>query len=231
MCGRYSSYYTWREIWEFSGGLQLVLPAEDPQPAYNLAPTQSGWVLVAEGEGRAHATQMRWGLIPAWARDAKIAYSTINARVETANSKPAFRSAWKSRRCLVPASGYYEWPGEGRQKQPYYIHATDAPVLMFGGLWERWSPKGGEPIETYSIVTMDAVGELARLHDRMPLMLPPELHRDWIEGDGEQATAIAQAAPLPSLSWHAVGKAVGNVRNQGPQLIEPIAETGIAHDP
>ncbi|MCB1571383.1 MAG: SOS response-associated peptidase family protein, partial [Xanthomonadales bacterium] len=110
-------------------------------------------------------------------------------------------------------------------------HATDAPVLMFGGLWERWSPKGGEPIETYSIVTMDAVGELARLHDRMPLMLPPELHRDWIEGDGEQATAIAQAAPLPSLSWHAVGKAVGNVRNQGPQLIEPIAETGIAHDP
>ncbi|MCB1571384.1 MAG: SOS response-associated peptidase family protein, partial [Xanthomonadales bacterium] len=84
MCGRYSSYYTWREIWEFSGGLQLILPAEDPQPAYNLAPTQSGWVLVAEGEGRAHATQMRWGLIPAWARDAKIAYSTINARVETA---------------------------------------------------------------------------------------------------------------------------------------------------
>jgi putative SOS response-associated peptidase YedK len=222
VCGRYSSYYTWREIWEFSGGLQLSVPSEDPLPAYNLAPTQAGWVLVGESESRALATQMRWGLIPAWARDAKIAYSTINARVETASSKPAFRSAWKSRRCLVPASGYFEWPGEGKQKQPYYIHATDAPVLMFGGLWERWSPKDGEAIETYSIVTMDAAGDLARLHDRMPLILPPDLHRDWIEGDGEQAAAIAQAAPVPALTWYAVGKAVGNVRNQGPQLIEPV---------
>ena len=222
MCGRYSSYYTWREIWEFSGGLELTLPAEDPQPAYNLAPTQQGWVLVAAGEGRARAVQMRWGLVPAWARDTKIAYSTINARVETASIKPAFRSAWKSRRCLVPASGYYEWPGEGGRKQPYYIHDADAPVVMFAGLWERWSPKDAEALETYSIVTMDAAGEIAKLHDRMPLMLPPDLHRAWIEGDGEQAAAVAQAVPLPNLSWHPVGKAVGNVRNQGAQLIEPL---------
>ena len=222
MCGRFSSYYTWREIWEFSGGLQLTVPAEDPQPAYNMAPTQPAWVLVGGEPGQARAVQMRWGIIPAWARDAKIAYSTINARVETAHSKPAFRAAWKSRRCLVPASGYFEWPGEGKHKQPYYIRPVDSPVLMFAGLWERWTPKDAEPVETYAIVTMDAQGDLARLHDRMPLMLTPEWHREWIECDGEQAAALAQVATMPKLSWHPVGKAVGNVRNQGPQLIEPV---------
>jgi len=200
---------------------EFPLPAiPDPEPSYNVAPTQLGWVIAPDGAGLLQPAEMRWGIVPLWAKDAKIAYSTINARVETASTKPAFRGAWKSRRCLVPASGYYEWPGEGKAKQPYFIHAAEAPVLLFAGLWE---PGRGDAAPTYSIVTRDADGPVAGLHDRMPLMLPRDLARGWVEGSADDAAAIAYAAPLPDLAWHAVGKAVGNVRNQGRQLIEPIA--------
>lgn len=219
MCGRYSRDYTWAEVHAFSQGLRLSTPAADPEPAYNVAPTQPGWVLVPAGDGAASAQEMRWGIIPVWAKDAKIAYSTINARVETADTKPAFRAAWKSRRCLIPASGYYEWPGEGAAKQPYYIHSAAGPLLIFAGLWE---PGRDDRPATYSIVTRDAEGPVATLHDRMPLMLPVALLRDWIEGGPDDAAAIAHSAPIPDLAWHAVGKAVGNARNQGRQLIEPV---------
>ena len=224
MCGRYSIHFSWAEVHAFSAGITVTTPTEEPEPAYNLAPTQSGWVIAPQGADRALARQMRWGLIPAWAKDVRIAYNTINARIESVADKPAFRSAWKSRRCLVPASGYYEWPGEGKAKQPYFIHSPRSPVIMFAGLWECWKPEQGGSIESYSIVTMDAAGALANLHDRMPLILRPNLLRDWMEGSAEEAAAIAHAAPIPALEWHAVDKAVGNVRNQGPGLIEPIPE-------
>lgn len=223
MCGRYSNHYRWADVHAFSTGLELSTPAQDPEPAYNFAPTQIGWVLTANDEGGGSAHAMRWGIIPAWARDTRIAWNTINARIETVASKPAFRAAWRARRCLVPASGYYEWPGEGRAKQPFYIHPARAPILMFAGLWERFTPADAEPVETYSIITMDAAGPLAELHDRMPLMLPAELHQAWLYGSADEAMNIAHAAPVPEVRWHAVGKAVGNVRNQGPTLIEPIS--------
>lgn len=222
MCGRYSNHYRWADVHAFSTGLSLSTPAEEPEPAYNFAPTQLGWVICADAQVGAEVFPMRWGLIPAWAKDTRVAYSTINARIETVASKPAFRSAWRSRRCLVPASGYYEWPGEGKAKQPYYIRDSRSPILMFAGIWERWSPAGAEPVDTYSIITMDAAGPIAQLHDRMPLMLPPELLKPWLDATANEAMNIAQAAPLPDLHWHAVGKAVGNVRNQGEQLIAPI---------
>lgn len=221
MCGRYSREYTWAEVHAFSQGLRLSVPTTDPEPAYNVAPTQPGWVLVPDSAGGAVAQEMRWGIIPIWSKDAKIAYSTINARVETAATKPAFRAAWKSRRCLVPASGYYEWPGEGAAKQPYFINASTGPLLMFAGLWE---PGRDDRPATYSIVTRDADGQVSSLHDRMPLMLPPALLRGWIEGGPDEAAAIAHSTPVPDLAWHAVGKAVGNVRNQGRQLIEPTKD-------
>lgn len=219
MCGRYTREYTWAEVHAFSQPLVLSTPGPDPEPAYNIAPTQPSWVIVPDGEGHAHATEMQWGIIPLWAKDAKIAYSTINARVETADTKPAFRAAWKARRCLIPSSGYYEWPGEGKAKQPYFIHASNGPLLMFAGLWE---PGRDDRQATYSIVTRDAEGPMATLHDRMPLMLPPDLLRGWIEGSPDDAATIAHSAPLPDLAWHPVSKSVGNVRNQGSQLIEPM---------
>lgn len=221
MCGRYSRSYTWREVHAFSRAIDIQTPVENPDPAFNVAPTQPGWVIASDGDGKATARLMRWGLVPAWAKDSKIGYSTINARLETAATKPVFRSAWKARRCLIPASGYYEWPMVDGAKVPHFIHPTGDPVLMFAGLWERWHGNG-EPVETYTIITMDAVGGLLDIHNRTPLMLPPEVLRDWMEGDADQATAIAHASPVPDLAWHAVGKAVGNVRSQGPHLIERV---------
>jgi putative SOS response-associated peptidase YedK len=168
---------------------------------------------------------MRWGLIPFWAKDAKVGYTTINARVETVSTKPAFREAWKRRRCLVPSSGYFEWQvlADGKTKQPYFIRNVQAPILMFAGLWERWNgPDGG--VESYSIVTRDAAPVVREVHDRMPLTLTPELLRDWLHGTVEDAAAIAHAAPAPELDFYPVSRAVGNVRNTGEQLIAPIED-------
>jgi len=166
---------------------------------------------------------MRWGLVPHWAKDIRIGYSTINARLETARTKPAFRAAWKHRRCLIPSSGYYEWKAhDANTKQPYFIHSLEAPVLFFGGLWEQWqSPEGGELL-TYSILTRDADGPLREVHDRMPLMLSPAVLNDWLNGDADHAMAVACSAPLPELSFHAVGKAVGSPRNNAPHLIDAV---------
>ncbi|MGV8955606.1 MAG: SOS response-associated peptidase, partial [Cypionkella sp.] len=136
MCGRDTQFYTWRQIHEFSGGLTLATPEQDPEPNYNRAPTQSGWVLTAAENG-AVAQEMRWGLLPPWAKGEKLAYSTFNARVETASTKPAFPSAWKKRRGVIPSSGYYEWLKDGATKQPYFIHDANGPVVFFAGLWEQ----------------------------------------------------------------------------------------------
>ncbi len=217
MCGRDTQFYTWSDIHAFSAGLELATPETAPVANYNRAPTQSGWVLVADGDGAA-AMEMRWGLVPAWARDSRLAYSTINARCETASIKPAFRSAWKHRRGLVPSSGYYEWRKTGSLKQPYFIHAAQAPVLFFAGLWET---RGD--LLSYSIVTRPADPSIAHLHARMPLILSGELLGDWLHGSVEQAGSIALAAPEPELSFHPVGPEVGNVRNNGPGLIRATA--------
>jgi putative SOS response-associated peptidase YedK len=222
MCGRYSIFYTWAEVWAFSQPLTIQTPAADPEPRYNLAPTQQGWVIAQDDDNALSARSMRWGLIPFWAKDAKAGFSTFNARVETASNKPMFREAWKRRRCLVPASGYYEWQKiDAKTKQPYLIRDSASPILMFAGLWEHWnSPEG--PVESYTIVTRDADGPEAVLHDRRPVMLPPTLLHDWIHGSTDDAMGVVMAAPDPALTWHPVDSAVGNVRNQGPQLIERV---------
>lgn len=216
MCGRDSQFYTWKEIHAFYSGIPLKTPEAGPAPNYNRAPTQSGWVLTADGAG-ATAQEMRWGLLPAWAKDGKMAYSTINARVETVDTKPTFRGAWKQRRGIVPSSGYFEWQKVGAAKQPFFIHNAAGPVLFFGGLWEA---RGD--LLTYSIVTRPADPVIKHLHDRMPLILPGELVRDWLYGTPDQAMELALSAPEPPLEFYPVDRAVGNVRNTGPKLIEPM---------
>ena len=174
---------------------------------------------------------MRWGLLPSWARDSKIAASMINARLETVASKPAFRSAWKTRRCLVPASGYYEWRLENAVKQPYWIHDSNGPVLMFAGLWENWKTPAGDWLQSFTIITRAALDRMQQLHDRTPLMLSPEVLRDWLHGSVERAAEIADSATVPALVWHAVSRAVGNPRSNGPELIRPLDATIGATDP
>lgn len=220
MCGRYTQLYTWAEVHAMSG-LAFADPP-DPEPVYNFAPTLSGWVLTAAEDADAEPRQMRWGLVPSWARDTKTGRSMINARLETCPNKPAFRSAWRARRCLVPASGYYEWRVEGAAKQPYYIHPAAQPVLMFAGVWEHWRQPDGDWLHSYAIITRDADGPLRELHDRVPVMLGADALRDWLHGTPEQAAAIATEAPLPALAWHPVARAVGNVRSKGPGLVEPL---------
>lgn len=212
---------SWAEVHAFSRGLDLILPDADAEPTYNLAPTQNAWTLVAEG-AQARAEPMRWGLVPPWAGDLKIGASMINARLETVAVKPAFRKAWASRRCLVPASGYYEWRLENGIKQPYYIHDREAPLLMFAGLWERWKSPQDAWVRSFAIVTCAALDPMRELHDRTPLMLPPVVLQDWLHGSVEDAAAIALSVQPPALAWHAVTRAVGNPRSNGPQLVAPI---------
>ena len=213
---------SWAEVHAFSRGLDLIVPESDPTPSFNVAPTQAAWTLVADAAG-ARAEPMRWGLVPGWAQDLKLGASMINARLETVAVKPAFRNAWKARRCLVPASGYYEWREEGGAKQPYYIHDGGGTVLMFAGLWERWKSPAGEWVHSVAIVTCAALDPMRQLHDRTPLMLPPAVLRDWLHGTPEMAAAIALAVePPPALRWHAVSRAVGNPRSNGPQLVAPL---------
>ena len=225
MCGRFSRDITWQQVHAFSQGLDLVLPPEQPELSWNVAPTQNSWVLAADPAGAA-ARQMRWGLLPSWAKDSKLGVSLINARLETVASKPAFRSAWKARRCLVPASGYYEWRLENGIKQPYWIHDSSAPILMFAGLWENWQTPDAQWLQSFTIITCAALDRMQELHDRTPLMLSPPVLRDWLHGSVEQAEAIARQAPVPPLAWHAVSRAVGNPRSNGPRLVERLPEPG-----
>lgn len=230
MCGRTTLLASWADILAFSQPLVLLAPdGPDPEATYNFAPTQVSPVLVAEHEADADARiePMRWGLIPSWAKDAKIGAQTINARVETVASKPSFRSAWQRRRCLVPASGYYEWPVLAGIKQPYFIHPLESPLLFFAGLWEQWRAPEGNTVLSYSIITRPAEGEITRLHDRMPLALEPAVFADWLFGDAARAQAIADIAPPISVAFHPVSRAVGNPRNDSPGLIEPVAIDGM----
>jgi putative SOS response-associated peptidase YedK len=212
---------SWADVVEFSRGLDLVLPPTEPEPSYNVCPTQDSWVIAAH-EGGGIARTMRWGLLPPWAKDPRIGASMINARVETAAEKPAFRKAWAARRCLVPATGYYEWRLEHGIKQPYFIHDLEHKVLMFAGLWENWKRPDGEWLQTFSLITRAAVDPMEQLHDRTPLMLQAPALSGWLHGDGAEATRIADAAVPPKLAWHPVTRAVSNPRSNGRSLIDPV---------
>jgi putative SOS response-associated peptidase YedK len=227
MCGRYTVAFSWAEVHAFSQPLSLQTPAEDPAPAYNFAPTQRGWTIAASADGGGQLRQMRWGLVPAWARDPRAGASMINARQETVASKPAFRAAWKVRRCLVPASGYYEWQTLDGVRQPYWIHPAVDPLLMFAGLWERWRQPDGDWLESFAILTGPAPAPIAELHDRAPLVMPPAQLGDWLHGSADVAAAILAALPAPALAWHRVDRRVGNVRNQGRELIAPLPPDGV----
>lgn len=226
MCGRDVLKATWSEVEQYALPLSVAVPDIDPVPNYNRAPTQRGYAIVPSGSG-GMVREARWGLLPPWAKDPKLAYSTFNARIETVSEKPAFRGAWKSRRAIIPSSGYYEWKklGEGPKapKQPYFIHNADAPVLFFAGLYEVRDDGAGGELVTYSIVVQPAYDSIGELHDRSPVMLPSGVLHDWLYDTPEHAMEIALSVPSPRLAFHPVDPAVGNVRNTGPGLIEPMS--------
>ncbi len=222
MCGRYTQLMSWREVVELYR-LTDDQPALNVPARHNVAPTQQVPIVRVE-DGRRRLAMVRWGLVPFWAKDLKIGYKMINARAETVAEKPSFRTAFRKRRCLVPASGFYEWKGEPGGKQPYYITLKDGP-MTFAGLWESWKdPKSGEKIDNCTIIVTNANELCANIHNRMPVILAPTDFDPWLYADSgaEQLVAILAPYPANAMQAHPVSKAVGNVRNDEPDLIESI---------
>ncbi len=183
--------------------------------SWNLAPTQDIGVIVKAADGL-RLTAMRWGLIPSWAKDEKIGGRMINARAETVAEKPAFRAAFRARRCIIPASGFYEWQAAGRVKQPYYISRRDGHPLSFAGLWERWRDGAGADILSCAIITTVANEAIEPVHDRMPVILGREAVAAWLNQGGAD---LLQPCPPEWLQLWPVSRLVNNPRSQGPDLI------------
>lgn len=217
MCGRYSitmPVEAIRQLFDTHGGLPNF------PPNYNAAPTQRLPVVRQAGDTR-EIVLMEWGLVPAFSKDGKSgAYSTINARAETVREKPLFRGPFKSKRCIVPASGYYEWTGAKGDKTPHYFTRADGQPLALAGLWERWTSQNkSESKDTFSIVVTAANKFAGQFHDRMPVILEPNSFDLWMRGEPDVAAALMISAGERVLTERVVSKAVGNVKNNGPELL------------
>jgi len=186
---------------------------------YNIAPTQEAPVVRKAGDGAREAAMLRWGLVPSWAKDIGIGTKMINARSETAQEKPSFRSAFRHRRCLVPASGFFEWQGEPGHKQPYAIIVGDQPLFAFAGLWESWRSSDAEVVETYTILTTEPNAAIATIHDRMPVILHRAEWDTWLDGTVEQARVLMTPYAGP-VTLRPVKKLVGNSRNDVPEVLD-----------
>ena len=223
MCGRYALYLHEREL---EDAFHIAVKAGDLRvdPSWNVAPMQTAPIVTAsKDDGALTLRPARWGLVPPWAKDDKVGARMINARAETVAEKPSFRAAFKRGRCLVPASGYYEWKPLERGKQPYFIRDASSAPLAFAGLWESWGSHE-KPLVTFSVITRAARGSLADIHDREPVMLNDAARDAWLAAEaGPDELHGVLAAGGPECSAHPVGSEVGNVRNNQAGLIEPLA--------
>ena len=236
MCGRFVSARKRLELLE-QFAVERDTVAEDRQPDYNVAPTKRIYAVLDHKEDR-ELRLVRWGLVPFWAKDTSGGARMINARAETVASKPAFRSAFAKRRCIIPADGYYEWQTAGKVKQPYYIYRTDGGVLAFAGIYELWrdasAPAEDEDAWYWSaaIITTNATDDIGRIHDRTPMVIAPESWTDWLDpANNEKELLLATMLPATSsaaggLTSHPVSTAVNSVRNNGPDLVEPLGDVG-----
>ncbi len=227
MCGRFTQRFSLRDIQELLG---LAGPAANLRPRYNVAPGQEVAAVRAEG-GERRLAVLRWGLIPAWAKDPKIGYRTINARAETAAEKPSFRAAWRARRCLIPADGFYEWARRGKEKQPWLFQPADGGAFAFAGLWERWTVRAGaalpasmaaldsgDTVETCTILTTGANALVSRVHHRMPVILPTDARDPWLAGEAVELGPC----PADAMTAHPVSTLVNKAANDEPACVEPV---------
>lgn len=219
MCGRYllepRTPEAVRQFFEVDGAAAL-------EPRWNLAPTQEAWVLRSRPDGARELAWLRWGLVPSWSKDASAAARMINARSETASVKPSFRAAWKARRCVVPATGWYEWQAHAGRKQPWCLRLAGATFTAFAGLWERWQPAAGAAYESFTILTAPAVPALADVHDRMPVVLPRDRIAAWLAAGAE--AALPDAEELGALAWERfpVSTRVNSPRHDDAACAEPL---------
>jgi putative SOS response-associated peptidase YedK len=223
MCGRYALTATPEEVQALFG----YLDAETFPPRYNIAPTQPVAVVrLMRGERR--FTLMRWGLVPSWVKDPRQFPLLLNARAEGAAQTSAFRAAMRYRRCLLPASGFYEWRrGPGKAKQPFWIRPHGGGLVALAGLWETWSDRDGGEIDTACILTTDANETIAPIHGRMPVVIAPADFTRWLDADQYRPKDVAdllRPAPAELLEAVAVGPRVNSAQNDDPALLEPIEE-------
>lgn len=226
MCGRYALYGPVSGLRD-QFGAELGQEVLDFKPRYNAAPLQWLPVIRQRSTGEQVAQMLRWGLIPSWAKDESIGSKLINARCETLSEKASFRSAYKTRRCIIPASGFYEWKPVPGGKQPYFIRPADESLFALAGLWERWNKPDGEVLDTFTVITTDANDEMKKLHDRMPVIVPAEDYALWLSRETHPELVHRLLVPYDSarIRVHPVSKRVGNVRNEGSDLVEEQRET------
>lgn len=221
MCGRYTLYHHEDDLASLFEVETFPLAAR-----YNIAPTQRVQVVIQREDGTREVSAMRWGLVPHWVKDpATFKANLFNARSESAAEKPSFRDAMRTKRCLVPASGFYEWRSEGASKQPFHIHRQDGRPLAFAGLWSAWR-KGDDALVSCTILTTAANEDVRALHDRMPVILESDAFEAWLdpfEHDAKAVAGLLGPAPEGLLEAYPVAKAVGNARLDGPELVQRVA--------
>jgi putative SOS response-associated peptidase YedK len=221
MCGRFSFHSPHEAVTRLFG----VAAAPAIEPRWNIAPTQF-IATVRESGGPREVAMLYWGLVPSWAKEKSIGTRMINARGETLVEKPSFRNAFRRRRCLVLADGYYEWQRAGGAKQPYYISFDDGAPFGMAGLWERWrDPATGEPLESCCIVTTSPAPAVAHVHDRMPVILPPDAYAEWLDPQNEATERLSRLlvpSAAPGLHARPVSQRVNSARNEGPELVLPL---------
>ncbi len=219
MCGRFTLAVPGEQV---AAQFQLAAPPE-LAARYNIAPTQQV-AAVRAAEGGRELALFRWGLVPSWAKDPSVGARMINARSETAAEKPAFRTALRQRRCLIPADGFYEWQAAAGGKQPFHIRCADGGLMAFAGLYEHWKTPEGGWLHSCTILTTEANALMRPLHERMPVILAPEHYALWLDPGLRDAGPLQQLlAPYPAEQLVAtpVSKAVNRVANDGPELLAP----------
>lgn len=223
MCGRYSLNNSKEEIKEWFDADSFDL--DTLQPNFNVAPTDTMPVTGENQEGKRSIQPFRWGFLPFWAEDKDIGYSMINARAETVDTKRSYKPSFRKYRCLVPASGFYEWKNKEGEKVPYYIYPTHEPMFAFAGIYNVWESPDGDRIPTFTIITTDANEKIKNLHDRMPVMLLKEEWNEWLDPtnhDTDSLKELLRPFPEDALDYYRVSKKVSNVRNNSKELIEPV---------
>jgi putative SOS response-associated peptidase YedK len=222
MCGRFAlllPHEAMSQLFDAALGASLM-----PVPRYNICPSQSITTVVAGEDGR-HLVPMRWGFLPHWYKSERDGPLLINARAETIAEKPAFRAACRERRCIVPASGFYEWTkDEAGHRLPWYIRPTDGSVIAFAAIWQDWAAPGGTPAPTVALVTTEANRSMSAIHHRMPVSLAPGDYALWLGEDGKGAATLMRPAPEDRFTFARVDPRVNSNRVEGPELIEPISQ-------
>ena len=224
MCGRFAVKTPAKSLAKM---LNADLKFESVEARFNIAPTSTVAVArIPSNQTNAVLEGLKWGLIPVWASDPSIGNKLANARAETITEKPSFKSSFKKQRCLVPIDGFFEWNQETKPKQPSYFTMKDDEPFALAGIWDYWKPKaGGEGVYSFSLITTEANAVLAKVHDRMPVIVPPDQYGEWLDPNNQDTAKLVNfLKPYPPAKMKAtlVSTYVNATRNQGPQCIEPV---------